>query len=56
MKILKLLKTQYTISIFCHIHKEFLILNKVSDVIISIHDIANKVLSTKSNYIVDVVM
>ena len=47
----------YTIrAIFCYIQKEFLILNKGSDVIASIHDTTNKVLSSSSNYIVDVVM
>ena len=31
-------------------------LKKVYDVIISVHDITNKILSRDSNYIVDVVM
>ena len=31
-------------------------LNKVYDVIISVHDFTNKILSHDSNYIVDVVM
>ena len=33
-----------------------MILNKGSDVIVSIHDTTNKVLSSSSNYIVDVAM
>ena len=38
------------------LHLKFWILNKDSGVIISIHDTTNKVLSSSSNYIVDVVM
>ena len=30
--------------------------NKVYDVMVSVHDVANKILSRNSNYIVDVVM
>ena len=42
--------------VLCYIKKEFLVLNKGSDVIVSIHDTTNNVLSSRSNYIVDVAM
>ena len=40
----------------CLLRAKFLVLNEGSDVIVSIHSTTNNVLSSRSNYIVDVAM
>ena len=57
MKIFKLLKKQLHNKDYLLLHLKIVLdLNKGSDVVISIHNTTNKVLSSSSNYVVDVVM
>ena len=56
MKAFKLLRKHLQNNGYLLLHlKGVLVLNKGSDVLASIHDITNNVLSSSSNYIVDVV-
>ena len=57
MKIFKLLKKQLHNKYYLLLHLKIVLdLNKGSDVVISIHNTTNKVLSSSPNYVVDVVM
>ena len=57
MKIFKLLKKELHNKDHLLLHLKIVLdLNKGSDVVISIHNTTNKVLSSSPNYVVDVVM
>ena len=57
MKIFKLIKKQLHNKDYLLLHLKIVLdLNKGLDVVISIHNTTNKVLSSSSNYVVDVVM